>query len=264
MKRTFGALALLLASLCAWNCGGSGDSNNDNGRFAWVLENPGQLRKVNLLTGDRVGSAIPLTGNLRNIAIRPSDDQLFAMGTDLKLYTVNTTTGVCTVISAAAMAVDGHNGGMTFEPDSNTIRFVSIDENNYRISPTTGAVTAQDTDSSDPVVGLAYRISTGEYYIYEQFEEVSKTLNIGGGVFTLVGDSTLELSGGAGFSIDNDFETGFVVASEGIYSINLTTGVGTQITADGGDGSDTDDPRRQPPQHRGAGTVRRGRGEGRQ
>jgi hypothetical protein len=233
MKRIVLALALVAAFLGTWNCGGSSDDLL--GRFAWVLENPGQLARVNLLTGQRVGSAIPLTGNLRNIALRPTDNQLFAMGTDLNIYTVNTTTGVCTLLSAAPLAVDGHNGGMTFEPDVNSIRFVSINQNNYRINAANGALAGQDTDSNEPVVGLGYRATSAEYVAYGQFEEVFKSVDIASGVFTLIGGSTLQLSGGAGFSIDNDFGVGYVCATEGIYRINLATGVGTQITQDGAD-----------------------------
>ncbi|MCC7229356.1 MAG: DUF4394 domain-containing protein [Fimbriimonadaceae bacterium] len=68
-----------------------------------------------MFTGSIVGSNVTLSRSLLNLAVRPTDGVLYAIGTDLNLYTVDPITGPCVQISASPLANDGHNGGMTFE-----------------------------------------------------------------------------------------------------------------------------------------------------
>lgn len=233
MRKWILALAGLAALGMNAGCGGS---SSEASRFAYVLNNPGSLSIVNLGSGITVSGPIALTGNLRNIAVRPTDNKLFAMGTDLKIYEVNPANGNCTVISGAALAVDGHNGGMTFEPNSTVIRFVSINDNNYRIDSTNGTLLGTDTDSNHPAVGLALRTNPSpEYFMYAQTDEIYTSTNVAGGVFTLVGPSGEDLSGGCGMAIDNETGKAYVVSSEGLFRANLTTGDLSQINSTSAD-----------------------------
>lgn len=227
MKRSIFALVLFaVAMLGSWNCGGSTASIS---RFAYVLNNPGQLARINLFTGSTIGSNVTLTGNLRNIAVRPTDGVLYALGTDLNLYTVDPISGTCVQVSASPLAIDGHNGGMTFESNSTVIRFVTVNSNNYRINSNDGTLISTQTDANDSIVGLALRTASGEFYAYTTSDTIVKSLNIDSGVFVSVGNSGVDLSGAAGMAFDPSTGNGYVVANEGLFGFNVGSGHLTQI-----------------------------------
>ncbi|MBC8064958.1 MAG: DUF4394 domain-containing protein [Chlorobia bacterium] len=235
MRRLFALSVLLaLALLASLNCGGSGA--DPLGKYAYVLSNPISIRKVHLSTGLQVGSTVALNGNLRNIAIHQGTGQMFGMGTDMNLYSVNVSTGTCTLISAAPMSLSSHNGGMTFLPNSNTLLFINQDSNRYRIDATTGAVTSTDLDTSIGIFGLARRYSDGWTFAYGAGDFVLSCADIDADpTFFTLGPPSVDLSGGAGMAIDQSDGKAYVVASEGLFRANLTNGALTPISFDGGD-----------------------------
>lgn len=225
----FVALATLLMSL---GCGGS-TSGDSAGRFAYVLVNPGQLRAINLFMGTPVSSAVTLSaGNIRDIAMRASDGQLFGLGSDLKLYSINPDSGSCTVISAAPLAIDGYNGGLTFQPSSSTLRFCSSGGNNYTIDASTGTLLSTDTATGLGIHGLAAQTSSGNYFAFSaSSDQVYKSTNIATGAFTTVGASGVDMSGDVGMAIDNQTGKAYVVGDEGLFLVNLSTGAFTMLSA---------------------------------
>jgi len=165
MRKLLMILSVMAVMLTVWNCGGGGVTGPS--LQAYVLHNPGLLGKVNLLNGSQVGSNVNLTGNIREIATRPTDGQLYGLGSDLKLYSINATTGACTAISASALAIDGYNGGFDFEGAS-TIRFTSVNKHNYRINVSDGGAYSLIGNFSVNLsgdVGFAFDPITGQGYV---------------------------------------------------------------------------------------------------
>lgn len=233
MKGIFAVFILAFAMLASWNCGGAGNSGVN--RIGVVLTNPGSIRRIDLVTGETIGSPIALSGNLRNIAFRQSNGQLYAIGTDNHLYRVNVINGICTQVSASPMAISSYNGGFTFLPGT-TRNFAFINQNSdvYTINSDDGTAT-QMTDSNMPAFGLA--MANGTTYIYTTDDEIWSSTNfplVSNG-FTLLGAAGQNLSGGLGMAIDPESGDGFVVSSEGVFRFNLSTGAVTLLDATAGD-----------------------------
>jgi len=228
MKKFLGSICLGIALLNVLGCGGSGSGGIDV-RPAFVLSNPGNLRVVNLVNGNTIGSSVPLTVFLRDIAFN-ENATLYGLGEDLKLYTVNTLTGVCTVVSAAPMALSSYNGGMAFIPNTNTILFVNQNDDYYKINAATGALISQENDANISVFGLAFRPSDGKFYAYSQNDTIHKAADLPtSGTFTSVGALGIDLSGGLGMTVDPGTGFGYVICQDGLYLVNLDTGAGIAV-----------------------------------
>ena len=227
MRKLLMILSVMAVMLTVWNCGGGGVTGPS--LQAYVLHNPGLLGKVNLLNGSQVGSNVNLTGNIREIATRPTDGQLYGLGSDLKLYSINATTGACIAISASALAIDGYNGGFDFEGAS-TIRFTSVNKHNYRINVSDGTLAGTDTDADIQVVGLAYNFENGDTFACTAgTDALYKSTNAAGGAYSLIGNFSVNLSGDVGFAFDPITGQGYVVANEGLYRVNVSNGSMVQL-----------------------------------
>jgi len=102
-------------------------------RFA--VNNPGTVTSMRAITGLQTGET------LVGIDFRPSDGNLYGLGTSNRLYTVDTTTGVATQQGMALTTpLDpmATNFGFDFDPVSDLLRIVSDTRQNLRINPTTG------------------------------------------------------------------------------------------------------------------------------
>ncbi|MDO7846024.1 DUF4394 domain-containing protein [Hymenobacter sp. M29] len=116
-----------------------------------------------------------LTGSQRLVAIdyRASTGQLYALGYDTgastanaQLYTLNVATGAATPVSAApiTLALGGATEriGFDFNPVADLARVVSTNDQNYRLSPSTGLVVGTDGPlaygASDPNAALNPRV----------------------------------------------------------------------------------------------------------
>jgi hypothetical protein len=121
---------------------------------------PGTIDRTIAVTGllpDETLSAIdfrPLTGQLYGLATN-------AAGSVLRLYTINTVTGLATGLArTVAVPLPGTQWGMSFNPTVDRIRVVNASGENLRLNPITGVLAGNDTDlqgAPAPVVdAIAY------------------------------------------------------------------------------------------------------------
>ncbi len=112
-----------------------------------------------------VGPVTGLAGGevLLGIDFRPATDQLYGIGSQGTLYTIDKTTGAATPVGAAgSIPLSGSSFGFDFNPTVDRIRVVSNADQNIRLNPITGAVAATDPNltyggSPNPnVVAVAY------------------------------------------------------------------------------------------------------------
>ncbi len=100
----------------------------------------------------------PVTGlqsgeTLFGLDFRPSTGDLLALGSAIRVYTIDTTTAVATVVGAGfAPALSGAAFGFDFNPVPDRIRVVSESDVSARLHPDTGALAGTDT-SVDFAVG---------------------------------------------------------------------------------------------------------------
>jgi hypothetical protein len=101
----------------------------------FVVNTPGTVTSTGDITGLQTGET------LVGIDFRPSDGNLYGLGTSNRLYTIDTNTGVATQKGMAlttpldAMA---SNVGFDFDPGADLLRILSDTRQNLRINPTTG------------------------------------------------------------------------------------------------------------------------------
>jgi hypothetical protein len=106
---------------------------------------PGRILTTLNITGLQAGEA------LLGIDYRVAKDQLYALGSSGRLYTINEDTAVATVVGVPfAVKLDGTQFGFDFNPTVDRIRVVSNTGQNLRLHPDTGAV----VDSNPALEGV--------------------------------------------------------------------------------------------------------------
>lgn len=91
-----------------------------------------------------------ITGNLVGIDFRPANGDLFGVTDANRVYTINPTTGVATLVqtpNAVPFSLNGTSFGVDFNPNPDAIRVVSDTNQNTRLSPNTGGLAANAPDT---------------------------------------------------------------------------------------------------------------------
>jgi hypothetical protein len=241
--------------------------------FAVTVNN--KLITFNSAAPETILSSVPITGlqsgeTVVAIDIRPATGQLFALGSSSRLYTINTSTGVATVVNTAIMPgpfnppLNGTDFGSDFNPTVDRLRVVSDADQNLRLNPFTGAVAAVDTSlsyaSGDPnfganpnVVGSAYTNSfagstaTTLYGIDSNLDTLVLQGSVNGtpvspntGLLTTVGSLGVNSNGLTGFDIQGSTNRAFASlttpgdSSSKLYNLNLGSGAAGVIGTIGG------------------------------
>ncbi|MEX2567437.1 MAG: DUF4394 domain-containing protein [Cyclobacteriaceae bacterium] len=193
--------------------------------------NPGE-NKVSL-TGLMNGEHIV------GLDFRPANGSLFAISSESRLYTVNTSNGALTQVGAQLdpMFKSDQSIGFDFNPTVDRIRLVTNTGNNFRLHPDLGAVVAIDGDlkPGDPWInGTAYannipNAATTELFVLDS--KINKLFTqdpLNDGVLVEIGDLGTSINSGNGFDIGGDSGMAYALVkadgSYGIYTVNLHTG----------------------------------------
>ena len=200
--------------------------------------------------------AISTVGNEGLVAIdfRPATGDLFAMGVSGRLYVLNVTTGAASVPPALPTPLSGTRFGFDFNPTVDRIRVTSDADQNFRLNPNDGSLTAIDTalsyaagdahaGTNPNVVGSAYTnnfVGAAVTILYDidsnldtlVFQDPANT-----GLLHTVGNLGISTTDNVGFDISQG--TGVAYASltvgttTGLYTINLASGAATLVGAIG-------------------------------
>ncbi|HEX8280805.1 MAG TPA: DUF4394 domain-containing protein [Chthoniobacterales bacterium] len=200
-------------------------------------------------------TSVPLTGmqageTLVGIDLRPANGLLYGVGSSNRLYTINPLTGQATQVgSAGAFAVNGTSFGTDFNPVPDRIRQVSNTEQNLRLNPNDGTLTALDSalNPAGNVVAVAYsnNFAGAASTVLYAIDSAAGTLGIitnpnAGGPITVVGSLGLgtNLNEAIGFDISGSSGLAFASITTGglsrLYTINLATGAATLASSNGG------------------------------
>lgn len=216
----------------------------------------GQLVSFDSAAPGTVLTTVSLTGvsgaTLRGIDFRPATGQLFGLGANSILYSINTSTGVSTAVGGPIAGLDGNNFGFDFNPTVDRIRVVSDTGQNLRLNPNNGALVATDTNlayssgSASPAVSaVAYTnnfagaTSTTLYGLDYVSNRLVTIGGIGGspspngGMVTSIGDLGVDIGAEASFDIGAD-GSAFFTSGSGFYSVNLATGAASLVGSTNG------------------------------
>ncbi len=229
-----------------------------NAELAYGVTQEQRLVTFDTMSPDVVDSGLAISGLattevIMGIDIRPNDNQLYALGSQNNLYTIDRSTGAATLISALDTALDGTAFGFDFNPTGPVaLRVVSNTDFNYRlptpassgavINDTTVAYVAGDTNFGvDPnITHVAYTnsvpgaMSTMLYAIDSGTNSLVRFGSANGGTLNTVGsiDGGIDLTELGGFDISG--ATGIAYAAirnadlsrTTLWTIDLSTGAG--------------------------------------
>lgn len=206
-------------------------------------------------------TTVPVTGLqagevLVDIDLRPATGLLYGIGSANRVYTINPLTGAATQIgSAGAFALNGTAFGVDFNPVPDRIRLVSNTEQNLRLNPNDGTLTATDTalNPAGNVVSVAYSnnfAGATQTSLYGIDSAAGTLILIGSlngtptspnaGTITTIGSLGLgtNLNEAIGFDISGLSSIAFASITTGgvsrFYTINLATGAATLAANNGG------------------------------
>ena len=184
-------------------------------------------------------TGLPAATMLAGIDFRPVNGQLYGLGNNSQLYTINTSNGAVTAVGGPLTTMlMGTDFGFDFNPSVDRIRVVSNTGQNLRLHPTTGALVAVDgiLNPGMPMVSAAAYTNN---FAGATSTELLVIDHISGKVFLqnppnngmLVerGSLGLMVTGSNGFDIGGRSNNGYALltsgSTTGIYSINLTNGM---------------------------------------
>jgi Domain of unknown function (DUF4394) len=217
---------------------------------AWAVDGSNNLLAFNFNNaGTPVTKAITglQTGEtILGIDMRPATGQLFALGSTSRLYTLNTATGAATAISAAPFStlLSGTSFGFDFNPTVDRIRVISNTGQNLRLNPITGDIAAVDlalNPGSPNVSASAYTnnvagaVSTTLFNIDVTTDKLYSQNPPNNGTLVEAGSLGIDATADNGFDIGGTSNVAYAIMRVGtnnfIYTINLTTGAATQLSA---------------------------------
>lgn len=136
---------------------------SSNKLISFPAGQPAKVTVIQSISGLAIGE------DVLALDFRPATNELYALASTSRLYRIDTTTAVATLVAAASFnpPLAGLAFGMDFNPTVDRIRVVSDAEQNLRLHPVTGAVAGTDSalafDPSDSKVGQDPAIVASAY-----------------------------------------------------------------------------------------------------
>jgi len=240
----------VLAGILTAGCGGSGSSSSTE--FVYGVTDTGNLVKFKLNSPGTISSSVAITGmqggeTVEGIDFRDADNQLYAVGSTSRLYSINTTTGAATVVGGQfTTLLSGAVFGVDFNQFVDRVRITSDTEQSMRINPNNAAVAGVDTalNPAGFISDVAYTPPASSATTLYAIDAVSDELKLigsvngtpqspNGGVLTVVGPLGVNIASVSSFDIDST--TGAVMSTcdsagtTNLYSVDLATGAATFI-----------------------------------
>jgi hypothetical protein len=182
---------------------------------------------------------------------RPATGQLYGLSSSSRIYLINETTGAATAVGTqGAFTLNGASFGFDFNPTVDRIRVTSNLDQNLRLNPNDGSLTATDLPlafagggPNPNVIGSAYTNNFGGattttlYGIDSDLDILVTQIPPNNGTLNTVGSLNVNVGAIGGFDISGLTGTAYAAltpttATSGfsfLYSINLATGAATLI-----------------------------------
>ena len=221
---------------------------------AYGVTSANQLVRFSVTNPATFDTAMPLTGlgggeTLVGLDFRPTTGQLFGLGSQSRLYVIDTITGAATQVgTSGSFTLSGSFFGFDFNPTVDRIRVVSDADQNIRLNPASGALAAPDAPIQyavgDPNQGVNPSLVASAYT--NSFAGASTTTLYGidsgldvlviqnpanNGTLTTVGSLNVNPTALLGFDIlatpgggNAGYAALHVGGVSGLYQVNLATG----------------------------------------
>ncbi|MEO6220159.1 MAG: DUF4394 domain-containing protein [Ginsengibacter sp.] len=185
-------------------------------------------------------SGIAAGAKIVGIDFRPLNGQLYALGNNSVVYTLNTSSGAASVAGTLTTTLAGTNFGFDFNPVVDRIRIVSSSGQNLRFNPNDGTQLVDlALNPGMPVVSaVAYSnnfagtTATMLFAIDATLDKLYVVNPPNDGTLVFQGNLGINAEDNNGFDIGGTSNMGYALFKSGsdtkLYSINTTTGVANQ------------------------------------
>lgn len=179
--------------------------------------------------------------NIVGIDVRPANSMLYAIGSNSRIYTINTSTGTATFVATLSIALSGASFAVDFNPVPDRIRIISNSGQNLRVNPVDGATINDGTINPAPVAvsaagytnSVAGATTTTLHVIDTDADKLFIQNPPNNGTLTMGMNLGINVDASNGFDIGGKSGVAYAIFSTGnntsLYTINLTTGQATQV-----------------------------------
>ena len=210
------------------------------------LRNGSELVRFHSATPSTILATIAVSGlqageSLVGIDIRPSNGQLYGVGSTSRLYRINTITRVAAAVGGVfAPPLVGTRFGVDFDPLTDRLRILGDTQQHLRLDADTGLATVETPLSpATAVAGAAFNSNVDGarfvtlYALDAQTDSVTSQDQLGDGTLVRVGPLGVDTSPDVGFDISPldgvAFASLTVGGVSGLYTVNLFTGAAQLI-----------------------------------
>lgn len=179
--------------------------------------------------------------NIVGIDMRPANNMLYAIGSNSRIYTINTSNGAATFVAALSVPLSGSSFAVDFNPVPDRIRIVSNTGQNLRVNPMDGSTTNDGAINPAPaaVSSAAYTNSvagatTATLHVIDADADKLFVQNPpNNGTLTMGMNLGVNVDASNGFDIGGKSGTAYAIFSVGsntsLYTISLSTGGATEV-----------------------------------
>ncbi|MBX3433703.1 MAG: DUF4394 domain-containing protein [Pirellulales bacterium] len=208
---------------------------------------------TNLISGVAI-NGLQANERVLGIDFRPATGQLYALGSFSRLYTLNASTGMASLVgSGLGLTLNGSSFGFDFNPTIDRIRVVSDTNKNYVLHPDTGAgtiVTDLFYPAGDPNAGVDPSVvhssytnsfagaTTSQLYGLDTKLDLLATQANSAGTLGTVGPLGVDVTDVGGFDISGATGIAYVALTESnqskssFWTISLATGMATSMASE--------------------------------
>jgi hypothetical protein len=179
--------------------------------------------------------------NIVGIDVRPANGLLYAIGSNSRIYTINTSTGAASFVAALSISLNGNSFGVDFNPVPDRIRIVSNTGQNLRVNPMDG-VTINDgainpTPAAITAAGYTNSIAGATTTTLHVIDSDADKLFIqnppNNGTLTMGMNLGVNIDASNGFDIGGKNGAAYGIFSvngnSSLYTVNLATGAATMV-----------------------------------
>lgn len=183
--------------------------------------------------------------NIVGIDFRPANGMLYAIGSNSRIYTINTTNGAASFVAAISVPLSGTSFAVDFNPVPDRIRIISNSGQNLRVNPADGVTINDGTINPTPAAvtaagytnSVAGAATTMLFVIDTDADRLFVQNPPNNGTLTMGMNLGVNVDASNGFDIGGKNGVAYAILStasaNSLYTINLTTGQATEVRSFG-------------------------------
>ena len=208
--------------------------SESNQLLTFDAENNADIKRM-AITGLQAGE------NIVGIDFRPTNGMLYAIGSNSRIYTINTAGGAATFVATISTPLNGTSFAVDFNPVPDRIRIISNSGQNLRVNPVDGVTTNDGTINPAPATvnaagytnSIAGATTTTLYVIDTDTDKLFIQNPPNNGTLTMGMSLGVDVDVSNGLDIGGKNGKAYAIlttaSNTSLYTINLSTGLATAV-----------------------------------